>query len=54
MSTICAGMAASMGAFILSSGARKTIRLAELSYDSPGFGGAQATDIKIHADGFYR
>lgn len=52
--TICIGMAASMGAFILSSGAKgKRIALpnSEIMIHQP-LGGAQgqASDIKIHAD----
>lgn len=54
VSTICVGMAASMGAFLLSSGAKgKRIALpnAEIMIHQPS-GGAQgqATDIKIVAD----
>lgn len=54
VSTICMGMAASMGAFLLSSGAKgKRIALpnAEIMIHQP-MGGAkgQASDIKIHAD----
>lgn len=54
VSTICIGMAASMGAFLLSSGARgKRIALpnSEIMIHQP-LGGTrgQATDIKIHAD----
>lgn len=54
VSTICMGMAASMGAFLLSSGAKgKRIALpnAEIMIHQP-LGGAkgQASDIKIHAD----
>jgi len=53
VSTICIGMAASMGAFLLSSGAKgKRIALpnAEIMIHQPlgGFQG-QATDIEIHA-----
>ncbi len=53
VSTICIGMAASMGAFLLSSGAKgKRIALpnAEIMLHQPlgGFQG-QATDIEIHA-----
>lgn len=52
--TICMGMAASMGAFLLSGGAKgKRLALpnAEIMIHQP-LGGAkgQATDIKIHAD----
>ncbi|MDR0813053.1 MAG: ATP-dependent Clp endopeptidase proteolytic subunit ClpP [Oscillospiraceae bacterium] len=54
VSTICIGMAASMGAFLLSSGAKgKRIALpnAEIMIHQPsgGFRG-QATDIQIHAE----
>jgi len=54
VSTICIGMAASMGAFLLSSGTKgKRIALpnAEIMIHQP-LGGTQgqATDIKIHAD----
>ena len=54
VSTICIGMAASMGAFLLSSGAKgKRIALpnAEIMIHQPlgGFQG-QATDIEIHAN----
>ena len=54
VSTICMGMAASMGAFLLSSGARgKRFALpnSEILIHQP-LGGmqGQATDIKIHAD----
>jgi ATP-dependent Clp protease protease subunit len=53
VSTICVGMAASMGAFLISSGAKgKRIALpnAEIMIHQPsgGFQG-QATDIEIHA-----
>ena len=54
VSTICIGMAASMGAFLLSAGTRgKRIALphSEIMIHQP-LGGArgQASDIKIHAD----
>lgn len=54
VSTICVGMAASMGAFLLSAGAKgKRIALpnAEIMVHQP-MGGAkgQASDIKIHAE----
>ncbi len=54
VSTICIGMAASMGAFLLSGGAkgkRYALPNAEIMIHQP-LGGArgQATDIKIHAD----
>ena len=54
VSTICIGMAASMGAFLLSSGARgKRFALpnSEIMIHQPsgGFQG-QATDIQIHAE----
>ena len=58
VSTICIGMAASMGAFLLSSGARgKRYALpnSEIMIHQP-LGGAQgqASDIKIHADHILR
>lgn len=54
VSTICVGMAASMGAFLLSSGAkgkRFALPNAEVMIHQPlgGFKG-QASDIKIHAE----
>lgn len=54
VSTICVGMAASMGAFLLSSGAkgkRYALPNSEVVIHQP-LGGAQgqASDIKIHAD----
>ncbi len=54
VSTICVGMAASMGAFLLSAGAkgkRFALPNSEIMIHQPssGFRG-QATDIKIHAD----
>lgn len=54
VSTICIGMAASMGAFLLSSGAkgkRYALPNSEVMIHQP-LGGAQgqAVDIKIHAD----
>ncbi len=54
VSTICVGMAASMGAFLLSAGAkgkRYALPNSEIMIHQPlgGFQG-QATDIKIHAD----
>ncbi len=54
VSTICIGMAASMGAFLLSSGApgkRLALPNAEIMIHQPsgGFQG-QATDIQIHAE----
>ena len=54
VSTICIGMAASMGAFLLSSGAkgkRFALPNAEIMIHQP-MGGAQgqATDMKIHTD----
>lgn len=54
VSTICIGMAASMGAFLLSSGAkgkRFALPNSEIMIHQP-LGGArgQATDIKIHAE----
>ena len=58
VSTICIGMAASMGAFLLSSGAKgKRLALpnSEIMIHQP-LGGTQgqATDIKIHADRILR
>ena len=58
VSTICVGMAASMGAFLLSSGApgkRMALPNAEIMIHQP-LGGmqGQATDIKIHADRILR
>ena len=58
VSTICVGMAASMGAFLLSSGAKgKRLALpnSEIMIHQP-LGGAQgqATDIKIHAEHILR
>jgi ATP-dependent Clp protease protease subunit len=58
VSTICIGLAASMGAFLLSSGAKgKRIALpnAEIMVHQPtgGFRG-QATDIQIHAENILR
>ncbi len=58
VSTICIGMAASMGAFLLSSGAkgkRFALPNAEIMIHQP-LGGmqGQATDIKIHADHILR
>ena len=58
VSTICVGMAASMGAFLLSSGTkgkRYALPNAEIMIHQP-LGGAQgqATDIKIHADHILR
>ena len=54
VSTVCVGMAASMGAFLLSSGAkgkRKALPNAEIMIHQP-LGGAQgqASDIAIHAE----
>ena len=59
VSTICVGMAASMGAFLLASGTkgkRFALPNAEILIHQPLIGGqggglsGQATDIKIHAD----
>ena len=59
VSTICVGMAASMGAFLLASGTkgkRFALPNAEIMIHQPLIGGqggglsGQATDIKIHAD----
>ena len=52
VSTICIGMAASMGAFLLSSGQkgkRYALPNAEIMIHQP-LGGVQAEDIKIHAE----
>jgi ATP-dependent Clp protease protease subunit len=59
VSTICIGLAASMGAFLLSSGTKgKRIALpnSEIMIHQPLVGGmqGQATDIKIHADQLLR
>ncbi len=59
VSTICIGMAASMGAFLLSAGAKgKRLALpnAEIMIHQPLVGGmqGQASDIKIHADHLLR
>ncbi len=58
VSTICLGLAASMGAFLLSSGAkgkRYALPNSEIMIHQP-LGGmqGQATDIKIHADRILR
>lgn len=58
VSTICIGMAASMGAFLLTAGAegkRFALPNSEIMIHQPS-GGAQgqATDIKIHADQILR
>jgi ATP-dependent Clp protease protease subunit len=58
VSTICIGLAASMGAFLLSAGAKgKRVALpnSEIMIHQPsgGFRG-QATDIQIHADNILR
>lgn len=59
VSTICIGLAASMGAFLLSSGAKgKRLALpnSEILIHQPLLGGlkGQASDIKIHADHIIR
>ena len=59
VSTICLGMAASMGAFLLSSGTpgkRLALPNSEIMIHQPLLGGlqGQATDIKIHADRIIR
>ena len=59
VSTICIGMAASMGAFLLSSGAkgkRFALPNSEVMIHQPLIGGmqGQASDIKIHADHLLR
>ena len=58
VSTICVGMAASMGAFLLSAGTkgkRYSLPNSEIMIHQPlgGFRG-QASDIKIHADNILR
>jgi ATP-dependent Clp protease protease subunit len=58
VSTLCIGMAASMGAFLLAAGAkgkRKALPNAEIMIHQPS-GGArgQATDIQIHAEQILR
>jgi len=58
VSTLCIGMAASMGAFLLAAGAkgkRKALPHAEIMIHQP-LGGAQgqATDIQIHAEQLLR
>ena len=53
VSTICVGMAASMGAFLLSSGAKgKRFALEQRDYDSPAFrrDPGQTTDMQIHVE----
>ena len=61
VSTICIGMAASMGAFLLSSGSkgkRFALPNSEIMIHQPLIGGGglsgQATDIKIHSDHLIR
>ncbi len=60
VSTICMGMAASMGAFLLASGTkgkRFALPNAEIMIHQPLIGGGlsgQASDIKIHADHLVR
>ncbi len=59
VSTICIGMAASMGAFLLQAGApgkRMALPNAEIMIHQPLMSGlqGQATDIKIHADHIIR
>ena len=62
VSTICVGMAASMGAFLLSAGAkgkRFALPNSEILIHQPLIGGdiglqGQATEIKIHADHLVR
>jgi ATP-dependent Clp protease protease subunit len=60
VSTICVGMAASMGAFLLSAGAkgkRFALPNSEIMIHQPLIGGGlqgQATDIKIHSDHLMR
>ena len=59
VSTLCIGMAASMGAFLLQAGApgkRMALPNSEIMIHQPLLGGlqGQATDIKIHADHIIR
>ena len=61
VSTICIGMAASMGSFLLSAGAkgkRFALPNSEIMIHQPLIGGGglsgQASDIKIHADHLIR
>ena len=60
VSTICIGMAASMGAFLLSSGAkgkRFSLPNSEIMIHQPLISGGlsgQCTDIKIHSDHLVR
>ncbi|MBR6799912.1 MAG: ATP-dependent Clp endopeptidase proteolytic subunit ClpP [Firmicutes bacterium] len=59
VSTICVGMAASMGAFLLAAGAkgkRMALPNSEIMIHQPLLGGlqGQASDIKIHADHIIR
>ena len=59
VSTICVGLAASMGSFLLSAGAkgkRFALPNSEILIHQPLMGGlqGQATDIKIHADHIIR
>ena len=59
VSTICIGMVASMGAFLLQAGApgkRMALPNSEIMIHQPLLGGlqGQATDIKIHADHIIR
>lgn len=61
VSTICVGMAASMGAFLLSSGAkgkRFALPNSEIMIHQPLIGGnglsGQTTDVKIHTDHLVR
>ena len=56
VSTICIGMAASMGAFLLAAGAkgkRMALPNSEIMIHQPS-GGAQGTDIEIHAERLIR
>ena len=59
VSTICIGMAASMGSFLLAAGAkgkRFALPNSEIMIHQPSLGGlqGQATDIKIHAEHLIR
>ena len=58
VSTICMGMAASMGAFLLAAGAkgkRKALPNSEIMIHQPSGGASgQASDVKIHAEHIIR
>ena len=58
VNTICMGMAASMGAFLLAAGAkgkRKALPISEIMIHQPSGGASgQASDVKIHAEHIIR